>query len=342
MRKVADLADAVDALAADTGFSGVVRVDDADSLLLSRAYGEAHREWRIANTPDTRFGVASGTKGLTALTVLWLVERGYVSLATPVRSVLGDDLPVVDARVTIEDLLSHRSGIGDYLDESVAAVNDYVMRVPVHQLDTSDDYLKVLDGHATIFEPGERFSYCNGGYVVLAIVAERLTGTPFHELVRECVCLPADMVDTAFLRSDALPGRTALGYLTTQDDLRTNLLHLPVRGSGDGGIYTTAEDVRRLWQALCGGRILSSDHVDDLLRARTKDAGDRLGYGLGFWIGPDGNMELHGSDAGVSFRSVHNPTAATTHTVISNTSQGAWPMTRALDRLTTGSAEQQR
>ena len=112
----------------------------------------------------------------------------------------------------------------------------------MHELATTEQFLAVLDGHPTAFPPGERFAYCNGGYVVLALIAERASGVPFHELVRRRVCEPAGMRDTEFLRSDELPGRAALGYLTV-DGSRTNVFHLPVRGSGDGGIYSTAADV---------------------------------------------------------------------------------------------------
>ena len=123
----------------------------------------------------------------------------------------------------------------------------------------------MLDGHPTKFEPGERFIYCNGGYVVLALLAERASGVPFHDLVEQRVCAPAGMVDTAFLRSDELPGRAALGYLE-DDGLRTNILHLPVRGTGDGGAYTTAADVHRFWDALFAGRIVAPETVAEMVR----------------------------------------------------------------------------
>ena len=144
-----------------------------------------------------------------------LVERGTLELGTTARSLLGDDLPLIADDVTIEHLLAHRSGIGDYLDEdAVDDISDYVMPVPVHELATTEQYLPVLDGHETVFPAGERFAYNNGGYVVLALLAERASGVEFHELVRTLVCEPAGMVDTAFLRSDELPGRAALGYLS--------------------------------------------------------------------------------------------------------------------------------
>ncbi len=224
---------------------------------------------------------------MTALAVVSLVEDGALELATTARSILGDDLPLIDDDVTVEHLLAHRSGIGDYLDEDVETdVTDYLLPVPVHQLATTEEYLAVLDGHPTKFAPGERFSYCNGGFVVLALIAERASGIPFHELVAQRVCEPAGMRDTAFLRSDELPGRAALGYLAA-DGLRTNVLHLPVRGSGDGGIYTTAADIRALWAAFFAGEIVSPDWVAEMTgreaRDRERDR-ERARYGLGFWL----------------------------------------------------------
>src|SRR5262245_64924418 len=125
----------VDALASETGLSGVVRVDRGDEVELARAYGLAHRGFEIPNEVDTRFGIASGAKGFTALAVVSLIEEGVLELSTRARSVLGDDLPLIDDWVTVEQLLAHRSGIGDYLDEEAGFdVGDYVMPVPVHEL----------------------------------------------------------------------------------------------------------------------------------------------------------------------------------------------------------------
>jgi CubicO group peptidase (beta-lactamase class C family) len=164
------------------------------------------------------------------------------------------------------------------------------------------------------------------------LIAERAAGKSFDELVRERVCAPAGMSATAFLRSDELPPRAAAGYLTN-DGLRTNVLHLPVRGSGDGGIFTTVADVSEFWRAFFGGQIVSAVWIAEMTRPR-HDAGPKS-YGLGFWLDPSrGSVALGGADAGVSFRSVHLAAEELTHTVISNTSDGAWPLARLLgDRL---------
>lgn len=323
--------DVVDDAAGSTGFSGVVRVDRAGVTELSAAFGFADRAHRVPNTVQTQFAVASGSKTLTALAVMALVERGTLGLGTTARSLLGDDLPLVAGDVTVEHLLAHRSGIGDYFDEDATTdLTDYVMPVPVHELATTEQFLQVLDGHGTRFPAGERFSYNNGGYVVLALLAERASGVGFHELVRTLVCEPAGMVDTAFLRSDELPGRAALGYLAA-DGLRTNVFHLPVIGSGDGGAYSTVADLSTFWDSLLAGRIVSPDAVTEMLRPRSDLPEEKSRYGLGFHLHATSDTAwLEGHDAGVSFASVHRPSSSTTYTVISNWTDGAWPVVRAL------------
>lgn len=330
---MSELEHAIDSVADATGFSGVVRIDHGDGSELAKAYGLAHRGYEIPNTLDTRFALASGTKGLTALAVVTVIEEGTLELQTTARSVLGADLPLIGDDVTVEHLLSHRSGIGDYFDEE--AVHDfdgYVLPVPVHELATTEEYLAVLGGHPTKFVPDERFSYSNGGFVVLALIAERASGIPFHELVRRRVCEPAGMADTEFLRSDALPGRTALGYLQVDGTTRTNVFHLPVRGSGDGGIYSTVADFSSFWSALFAGRIVSAEWVSRMVRARSDVPQESMRYGLGFWLHASSDLVLlEGCDAGVSFRSAHDPRRGITHTVISNTTDGAWPVARLLE-----------
>lgn len=325
-----DLVAEIERVAVASGFSGAVRVDAADDIVVDAAYGLADRAHGIANRADTQFAIASGTKGLTALLIVRLVELGVLALTTSARSILGRDLPLVADDVTVEHLLSHRSGIGDYLDEEqVADVTDYVMPVPVHELATTEQFLRVLDGHPTKFAAGTAFSYCNGGYVLLALLAERSAGCPFHELVVEHVCMPADMGDTEFLRSDELPARAAIGYLDS-DQPRTNVFHLPVRGNGDGGVYSTTADIAAMWRAVVGGRIVGLELTREMTRAHS-EISDGWAYGMGFWLDPSsGSVVLEGGDAGVSFRSIHRLRDRVTATVVSNSTEGAWPLARLL------------
>jgi CubicO group peptidase (beta-lactamase class C family) len=329
---VSALDDAVRQVAVSTSFSGAIRVHRNGDLELDEAFGLADRAHAIAAQTTTRFAMASGSKGFTALVVMRLVEDGVLRLATPVRELLGADLPLIHDGVTVEHLLAHRSGIGDYLDEDlIVDVSEYVMTPPVHELTDTAAFLPMLDGHEQQFEPGAQFVYNNGGYVVLALVAERASGRTYHQLVDELVVQPAGLARTAFLRSDELPGDAAIGYLH-QTGLRSNVFHLPVLGSGDGGMYTTLDDVDAFWRALFDHRIVSADTLAAMIAPRSESGTRR--YGLGFWLHErNDTVLLEGADAGVSFQAAHRPSSGTAFTVLSNWSDGAWPVARSLAPL---------
>ena len=323
---------ALDAVAERTAFSGVVRVDRRGAAELAKAYGLADRAHGIPNTVDTRFMLASVAKGFTALAVMSLVADGTLLLSTTARSVLGGDLPLIADDVTVEHLLAHRSGIGDYLGEDrIDDINSYTLSVPAHRLDATERFIEVLDGFPTVSRAGERFSYNDAGYVVLALIAERASGVGYHELVRRRVTEPAGLTDTGFWRTDELPGDHAIAYLHAAG-LRSNALHLPVLGTGDGGISSTAADLAAFWRALFGGRIVPAELVAEMTRPRSDWPEEQRRYGLGFHVHRTSDaVWLEGYDAGVSVCTTHDPASGITHSVIANWSDGAWPMLSVLD-----------
>ena len=191
----------------------------------------------------------------------------------------------------------------------------------------------MLEDHEQKFAPDTDFAYCNGGFVVLALLAERASGVSYYDLVRQRVCERAGVTDTAFLRNDELGGEVATNYLS-EDGLRTNALHLPVRGVGDGGITSTLADLHTFWAAFTGGRIVSPSMVATMTTSRSTNCTPSRDYGLGFWLlRESGALMLQGYDAGVSACTVHAPALQITHTVLANTTDGAWPITIRLDEL---------
>ncbi|MDI3329730.1 MAG: serine hydrolase domain-containing protein [Micrococcus sp.] len=321
------LASALDEAALQHTFSGAVSIDVDGTPLLVRGYGLAERVLRIPNKPETRFGVASVSKAFTALVVMSLVEDGTLSLNSRVRPMLGLDLPAVHDDVTLEHLLGHTSGISDSLEGPAdGKVTDYALPVPTHTVAETEGFLPALAGCQQASAPGERFAYNNAGYTMLALAAERAGGKGFHELVTERVLVPAGMSATGYPRLDELPAGTATGYLQA-DSVRTNVLHLPVRGNGDGGAVTTVDDLSRFWRAFADGKIVSADAVDLMTRPRHLDEDKGLRHGLGFWLDDDGpGWVLDGYDAGVSVRTRFDPCTRTTVTIVSNDSEGAWPV----------------
>ncbi len=257
---------AIDAAASEAGFTGLLTIDTGDERVLAKTYGFAHRALAVPNATTTRFAIASGSKAWTALAVMRLVEDGVMALGDRVRPILKNDLPLIDDGVSLEHLLTHTSGIDDYLDEDGDGdAAEYVLPVPEQVLAETEEFIPVVDGYPQAFVPGERFKYCNGGYIVLALIAERVSGVPFHDLVEREVCDRVALRHTAFLRSDELPADTALGDHFAEGN-RTNVLHLPVRGNG--GIYTTADELHWFWLALTAGRIVTPWSVEQMLRPR--------------------------------------------------------------------------
>ena len=166
---------------------------------------------------------------------------------------------------------------------------------------------------------------------MLALIAERASGMPFHELVRQRVCEPAGMPDTEFLRSDELPGRAALGYLEIDgpEDQR-----LPPTGARE----RRRRDLLDRWptQLALEGVLRRSDRVAGIGSARwcapaaTSPRADR--YGLGFWLHASTDTVMWWAATRASRSAACTPRAPqVTHTVISNTSDGAWPITEYLD-----------
>ena len=312
----------------------MVHVSVGDEVVFAGGYGLADRARRIENTVDTRFGTASATKLFTALGVGALVDDGVVGLSTRLVDAVSAPLPGMDVEVTIDQLLGHTSGVFDYYDEElIDDFDNFELPIPPAELLRPSDYLPMLTGPQK-FPPGSRFAYSNGGYVLLGLVIEELTGS-FHDHLERRVLRPAGMDRSGFFRFDQLPPDTAIGY---RDDGRTNADVLPIIGGPDGGMFTTAGDLRRLWLRLLAGEIISAELVTTFLTKASR-SGDEFYYGRGVWIRDDGEHPptpfVEGSDAGVSIRSSLYP-PDTVVTVVSNTTEGAWPVNRAVNEIVQG------
>lgn len=327
-----DLPAKVRQTALDTSFSGVVSARFGD-VNYRQAFGYRDGPNQIPNTDETRFGTASVTKGFTALGIAGLIESSDLGFDTTARSILGSRIANLDPDITVRHLLCHVSGIGDYLDEEkFEGIDQFEMAIPAHKLMSPLDYIPMIEVENQKFEPGSRFSYSNSGYIVLSIIIELITGQPYQDIIQHRVFDKAGMTRSGFFPTDRLPDNTAIGYLSTAPVWQSNIFNLPIRGGGDGGAYTTVDDMGRFWAALLDGALLGRDMVADLLTPRVQNEDDRQSYGYGFWLDGDaGPIALIGGDAGVSVKSTVNRSNDTGYTVISNTTPGAWPIIKLLD-----------
>lgn len=327
-------------------FSGVIHVRQTGETIFGKGYGYANRADELPNTFNTRFGIASGTKLLTGVAVCQLVEKGTLSFDTRLLDVVVDvDFPQFDPAITVHHLLTHTSGAPDYFDEEqLDAQGDYGALWadrPTYTLRTPRDFLPMFQNAPMKFTPGERFSYSNGGFILLGLIIEAVTGASFTDYVTSHVLQRADMADSGFFVLDQLPARTALGYIDLPDGTwRTNIFSVPIIGAPDGGVFVTAPDVGQLWDALFSHKLLSAEMTSQFLHphvAVNPEKDDARAYGYGIWMVRNGEAIRRyygvGADPGVSFISACFPEQQAEITVISNTEDGAWQVFDDLEAL---------
>jgi CubicO group peptidase (beta-lactamase class C family) len=315
------LIDQIEQVTRETDFSGVVSIFQADSLLYEKAFGFRDVSNQVPNSAATRFGIASGTKFFTALGIGRLIDQGLLALETQVGKLSHDYAGFIAPGATIRHLLTHTSGVYDYFDEEVEQdFDNFFVSIPWYRLETPSDYWPLFKGQAAKFEPGERFSYSNGGYVFLGLLIEKITGQRFRDFMQEQVFKVARMPQTGFYALNNLPANTALGYL--EDRQTTNLYNLPIRGGGDGGLYTTAADLRSFWKYLFSNRILSPELTAVFLQTHER-FDDQSGYGCGLYKRLDNSLfSIAGGDAGVGFDSRYFVQQKITASILSNTTNG--------------------
>jgi CubicO group peptidase (beta-lactamase class C family) len=279
-RSAAELGSALDAyfapLVSADKFSGVVLVARDGSSTVERAYGSADRETRTPNAAQTRFNLGSIGKLFTKTAIALLAADGKLALTDTLGNVI-PDYPNEQARAaTLAQLLTHRVGIADFFGPEFDAA-------PKARFRSNADFYRFVAGKPVLFAPGEKTQYCNGCYVVLGAVIERVAGLPYEQFVSERVFKPAGMKAAGFLQSDRFPPHVAVGY-TLRAPGQANVLqsNTPLLGAGAsaaGGAYATAADLLAFDNALREGRLLDPKLTAWVLEARTETPKGRRATG---------------------------------------------------------------
>jgi len=264
----------MDALAqnyADSGkFMGSVLVWKDGKALLDKGYGYANLEWRIPNTPDTKFRLGSMTKQFTAAAILLLQQRGQLNINDPITKYL-PAAPAAWKKITLHQLLTHTSGIANFTDQP-----DYTKweRFPAQPMELVARFKdKKLD-----FPPGSKWSYSNSGYVLLGIVIEKISGQTYQAFLTDNIFKPLGMADSGYDSEAMVIANHASGYMPGRDGpVPAGYVDMSVPYAA-GALYSTTRDILRWEQGLFGGKLLNAD----MLKLMTTPG---LGnYGCGFWI----------------------------------------------------------
>lgn len=266
--------------------------------LIRRSYGLADLAKKTPAQPDTNYRLASVTKQFTAAAVLLLQQDGALQIDEPISKWL-PELPPATAAVSVRHLLTHMSGLIDY---------EEVIPPEMTQQLHDADVLKILEGQdRTYFPPGSSYRYSNSGYALLALIVERVSGRSFATFLRERIFQPLLMNNTvAHQEGVSVVPHRAYGYtlengawaLTDQSQTSAVL--------GDGGIYSSIDDLARWDAALYDEKLLSDESRELLFTPATKTDDPTIEYAMGWRITHEqvGGLTLWHSGETRGFRNV--------------------------------------
>jgi CubicO group peptidase (beta-lactamase class C family) len=277
------------------GFAGVVLVAKGDTPLLAEGFGLADREHGVRWTPGTISDIGSITKQFTGAAILKFEEDGKLHVDDPI-ALYFQGVPADKAGITLHQLLTHSSGLGD------PDIGDFEA-VPL------DEYLKQVFAQPLLFVPGKGYTYSNANFSLLGAILEKLSGKPYEAVLRERLFLPNGMFETGYTLPAWGESRFAPGYDADGGRWGT-FLERPTAADGphwalraNGGIHTTVYDMLRWARALLGGRVLTPASMEKLWAPHVSEGGDTFyGYGWSVAKAPDGTkIVTHNGGNGIYF-----------------------------------------
>ena len=252
-----------------------VLVIDKGEVIFREAFGLADVENNTPVSPQTNFRIASVTKQFTATAIMLLVDRDRVSLDDTLDQYF-PGFPDYGQRITVRHLLNHTSGLPDYED---LIPEDTTLQV------YDRDALKImLDTDRPLFEPGSRYKYSNTGYALLTLIVEQTAEQPFQDFVRDRIFKPCRMErSVVFVHGlNEVPhrafGHTKKDGAWVRDDQSVTSAVL-----GDGGVYSSIDDLARWVRALHAERLLTSKSYKAMYTPPKIDDGNTV-YGFGWRI----------------------------------------------------------
>ena len=268
----------VDKAAAEDSFSGVALVAKDGQAIFRKAVGFANKETRLPNKIDTKFNLGSLNKSFTSVAIAQLAQKGKLQYSDTIDRYLPDyPNKAVAEKVTIHQLLTHSSGLGDYLNNAGLA-----------QVKTLQDLLPLFVNQPLGFAPGEKVQYSNSGYVVLGLIIEKLSGRSYYDYVRENIFKPAGMTLTDSYELNQKVDDLAVGYTSMSREgpqagpRRANTSTLAGKGSSAGGGYSTVEDMLKFANALGSHKLLTPEFTEIVFTGGgpKKPSGPGGGYGF--------------------------------------------------------------
>lgn len=255
-------------------FMGSILVARDGKVLLSKGYGMANLELDVPNTPQTKFRLASVTKQFTAMAILLLQQQGKLNVQDPICKYI-QDCPEAWQPITIHHLLTHTSGIHEYLD--TPNFEDFQKKSvsPIQIIDRFRDL--PLD-----FVPGQSWSYSNSGYALLGYIIEKVSGQPYAIFLKHNIFEPLQMADTGYDNNRMVLKNRAAGYSSQYANAEYIDMSVPYAA---GGLFSTVEDLFLWDQALYTDKLISKPLRDEMFAPQVKIPDSEFSYGYGWIVG---------------------------------------------------------
>ncbi|MCL2170224.1 MAG: beta-lactamase family protein [Defluviitaleaceae bacterium] len=313
-------------------FSGIISVVDNSGTQFEKVQGDRNRAEKLPNNRDTAFATASGTKLFTAAAICMLIDQNKLSLDSKICDILQYDLKSIERETTILNLLTHTSGIAGCFDcDTPEEEDEYFRKYPPHLLLKNEDYLPLFIDNPAEFKRGEQMGYSNSNFILLALAIEAIINVEFAVFIKENILDPLGMERTGFYAYNDLPANTALGYYhdSRKNKLLTNHYRIPIIGAGDGGIYTTVDDLKLFWRGLFGCKLFSKDMLGEMIAPRVDTDFFDGHMGLGVWVSKKNSERFYwhnGLDNGVEFCTAYFPKSECVLAIMANVNIPSWEL----------------
>lgn len=261
-------------------FNGTILVTQNDEVIVQRSFGLADRAFQVPFTASSKFKIASITKLFTAVLILQLKEEGRLDLNAAIQKYLPDYGGEGAGRVTLHNLLNHTSGIRNS-DQVKSYAEAASKGMEIYQLPhTPAELLTKYASGPLVHEPGKEFDYNNADYIILGVIAERVTGKTYATLLKERILDSLGMTASGVLYQGRIVTGLAPTYMrpSAGEPLINDMPVYPENWYAAGAMYSTAADIRKFADALFGSRLLKPESLRLLLTPGLDD------YGYGVWV----------------------------------------------------------
>ncbi|HEV3359453.1 MAG TPA: serine hydrolase domain-containing protein [Pseudonocardiaceae bacterium] len=326
-------------LAAQDQFSGTVLLSRHGVPVLARSYGMADRQRGVPNGPDTIYALASDGKPFTGVAVTQLAQQGKIEFGAPLGTYLDGFPAAIAGTVTVHHLLTHTSGMGDYLGSAAWQTQAPEFTSAAQEFDAG---LDIVRAEPLLFAPGSSYSYSNSGYFTLGAIVARVSGLSYYDYVRRNVFGRAGMTSAGFYpkpRREADP-RFAHPYATQPGGQRVDVsANEPFVGTPSGDACASAPDLVAFGHALVGAHLLNPAYTALMTGAKVPSpVGPFQAYGILNAIVNNTTVLLHGGGSpGETTNISIYPDLGWVAVVLCNYDVDLRPILRLQDQLITSS-----